>query len=101
MFYFIFLCNSVEFPQAFDRNPEPVVPEMQQSEEPLQMNGGRLGKILLFSSSLVFFNSWLPQAHLFLKGRGIDLHLLAVVRDNPIKNFNRTSGCVYFIRVFC
>ena len=71
MFYFIFLCNSVEFPQAFERNPEPAVPEMQQSEGPLQMNGGRLGRILLFSSSRVFFNNWLT-ADLFLKGRGIE-----------------------------
>lgn len=48
MSYFIFLCNYVGYPQAFERNPEPVVPEMQQSEGPLQMNGGRLGSIPLF-----------------------------------------------------
>jgi len=30
------------FQQAFERNPEPVVPEMQQSEGPLQMNGEQL-----------------------------------------------------------
>ena len=49
MSYFIFLCNCVGFPQAFERNPEPAVPEMQQSEGPLQMSGGTLGRILLFS----------------------------------------------------
>lgn len=37
--------NCVAFPQAFERNPEPVIPEMQQSEGPLQMNGGRQYKL--------------------------------------------------------
>ena len=71
MLYFIFLCNSVGFPQAFERNPEPVVPEMQQSEGPLQMNGGRLGRLpsLVFIMSVFVINR--RTAVLFLKGRAI------------------------------
>ena len=40
MFHFFFLFNWTGFPQLPERNPEPMIPEMQQNEEPLQMNGG-------------------------------------------------------------
>lgn len=91
--FVVFVCTE-GFPQGFEGNPGPLVPEIRQGgEEPFQMNGGRLGLhqspfVIFIIIIFFFFGHWYVKANscgfnvLFTEGRGKALMQKGMYRLN-------------------